>query len=178
MPLASTLDSLHVPGPIAATARGPAADPRSANLPRQRRRAIAPSLSAALRIVSDSPTKESVPGRSTPPTRPPGNGQSHGIFANQFLRGTRPGGGTYAAPRWRATPGCVPGPPILSTAPACAESVRQPGTHRAGEPDCPGATGDRRRPAVCPYAAPGDWRVPGPPILSPPARTRRGTKLA
>ena len=70
-----------------------------------------------------------------------------------------------------ATPGCVPGPPIDPPAPAYGESVRRPGTHRAGEPNCPGATGDRRRPAVCPYAA----FAPGP-RSSGLAPARRGTR--
>ena len=56
-----------------------------------------------------------------------------------------------------ATPGCVPGAPIYPAGAASGESVRGPGTQRAGEPDCLGAAGDRRRPAVCP-------RVVGPPV--------------
>ena len=67
-------------------------------------------------------------------------------------RGTRPGGGNSMRRTGLATPGCVPDPPISSTAAAPAESIRRPGTHRAGERACAGAATDRRRPAVCPYA--------------------------
>ena len=84
------------------------------------------------------------------------------------VTGMRPGGGKPATRRLAvracgpaeasqlcraepATPGCVPGAPISPTPAATARSICLPGTHRAGEPACPGAAEDRRRPAVCPW---------------------------
>ena len=77
-----------------------------------------------------------------------------------------------------ATPGCVPGPPTWRGGHA-ASLVRRPGTHRAGEAACAGASGDRRRPAVCPYAASAHRsrrprvRAHDPAVATRPRRTGR-----
>ena len=69
-------------------------------------------------------------------------------------RGTRPGGGLCAETS-RLRRGACPAPNLSDWRHRREKSIRRPGTHQAGEPTCTGATGDRRRPAVCPFAASG-----------------------
>ena len=65
----------------------------------------------------------------------------------------RPGGNFFAAPNKARYAGMRARPTNFAHPGGPAESIRRPGTHRAGELSRLAAAQDRRRPAACPYAA-------------------------